>query len=134
MMMLESIKKAVENEYFDYFGIRVDSGIRYNVGDIANNSRQLFQDAEYDEDDELVYPYIEDGIYAGFYDGGELDGTCVIKFDNDDEESINTAIKLIKSYYYNGDTIHVLGGNYAEYGNDNGEIIIRDAQVLAVIQ
>lgn len=130
-MTVESIMKAVENECFDYFGIRVDSGIRYNVGDIANNSHQLWQDPEYDEDGDLVCPYIEDGIYAGFYDGGELDGTCVIKFDPEDEKSIKAAIKMINTYY--GDNIHVLGGDYAESGNDMGEIIIRDAQVLAVM-
>lgn len=130
-MTVESIMKAVENECFDYFGIRVDEGIRYSVGDTANNSRQLWQDPEYDEDGDLVCPYIEDGIYAGFYDGGELDGTCVIKFDPEDEKSIKAAIKMINAYY--GDNIHILGGDYAEAGNDMGEIIIRDAKVLAVM-
>lgn len=129
--MLNKIKKAVENMNFGFYGIRIDE-IKYNVGEIANDSHQLFQDPEFDEDGELIYPYVEEGIYSGFYDAGELDGTCVIGFDPEDDGSIQKAIELIKSYY--GSHIHILGGDCAEYGYDNGEIIIKNAEVLAAYE
>lgn len=129
--MFDKIKKAVENMDFGFFGIRIDE-IKYNVGENANDSHQLFQDPEFDEDGELIYPYIEEGIYAGFYDAGELDGTCAIGFDPENDGSIQKALGLVKSYC--GSYIHIIGGNYAEYGNDRGEIIIRNAEVLAVYE
>lgn len=128
MLTVEDIKNAISGTDFEFYGLRVDEGIRYNIGDTANNSRQLFRDPDFDEDGELIYPYIEDGIYAGFYDAGELDGTCTIGFDAEDDTSIAKAIEQIKIYF--GGNIHVLGGNYAEGGNDRGELIIRDAEIL----
>lgn len=128
MLTVESIKKAIDGTEFWHYGLRVDEGIRYNLGDTANNSHQLFQDPEYDDYGELLYPYIEDGVNRGLYDAGELDGTCTIGFDAEDDASIAKAIEHIKMYF--GDYIHVLGGDYAEDGNDRGEIIIRDAEVL----
>lgn len=130
MLTVEDIKKAISGTEFEFYGLRVDDGIRYNVGDTANNSHQLFQDPDFDDDGELIYPYIEDGIYAGFYDAGELDGACAIGFDAEDDASITKAIEQIKMYF--GDYVHVLGGNYAECGNDRGELIISDAEALGV--
>lgn len=130
MLTVEDIKKAISDTDFEFYGIRVDDGIRYNIGDTANNSRQLFQDPDFDEDGELIYPYIDYGIYKGFYDAGELDGTCAIGFDAEDDTSIEKVIGQIKIYF--GGNIHVLGGDYAEGGNDSGELIIRDAEVLGV--
>ena len=131
MLTVEDIKKAISGTEFEFYGLRVDDGIRYNIGDTANNSRQLFQDPDFDEDGDLIYPYIEDGVNRGMYDAGELDGTCTIGFDSEDDASIAKALEQIKIYL--GDYIHVLGGDYAEVGNDRGELIIRDAEVLGVL-
>lgn len=127
MLTVEEIKKSIENTAFEFYGIRIDD-VKYNVGEIANNSHQLFQDPEFDENEELVYPYIEEGQYQGFYDAGELSGTCAIGFDAEDDDSIWKAISQIS--VYPGSYIHVLGGNRAEFGFDFGEIIISDAEVL----
>lgn len=129
-LTVENIKEAISGTDFEFYGLRVDDGIRYNVGDTANNSHQLYQDPDFDEDGELIYPYIEDGANKGLYDAGELDGTCVIGFDVEDDASITRALERIKMYF--GDYIHVLSGDYAEGGNDIGELIIRDAEVLGV--
>ncbi len=86
MLTVENIKNAINGTEYEFYGLRVDGGIRYSVGDTANNSRQLFQDPDFDDDGELVYPYIEDGVNKGLYDAGELDGTCSIRFDSDDDE------------------------------------------------
>lgn len=125
---VEDIKNAVKGTDFDFYGVRVDGSILYHVGDTANNSRQLFQDPDFDDDGELIYPYIEDGVNKGLYDAGELDGTCTIGFCPDDDMSIASAIKQLKMY--SGDFIHVLGGDHAEDGNDRKELIIRNAEVL----
>lgn len=129
-LTVEDIKKAISGTEFEFYGLRVDEGIRYNIGDTANNSRQLFQDPDFDEDGELIYPYIEDGVNKGLYDAGELDGTCVIGFDAEDDDSIAKALEQIKMYF--GGYVHILGGDYAESGNDRGELIISDADVLGV--
>lgn len=129
-MTIEDIKNTINETDFKFYGIRVDEGIYYNIGDTANNSRQLFQDPDFDEDGELIYPYIEDGVNKGLYDAGELDGTCTIGFDADDDASIARAIEMIGSYF--GDYIHILGGDYAKSGNDDGELIISNAEVLGI--
>lgn len=130
MLTVEQIKNAISDANYWYYGIRIDSGVKYSVGDTANNSRQLFQDPEYDEDGELIYPRIEGGVNEGLYDAGELDGTCVIGFEADDDTSIQTAIGQAKAYM--GEYIHILGGDSAEDGNDRGELIIRNAKILGV--
>lgn len=130
MLTVGDIKNAISGADFEFYGIRVDEGIRYNIGDTANNSRQFFQDPDFDEDGELFYLCIEDGVNKGLYDAGELDGTCTIGFDAEDDASIAKAIEQIK--IYPGVYIHILGGDYAESGNDRGEMIIGDAQVLGV--
>lgn len=127
MLSVKEIKEVIANTEYEFYGIRVDE-IKYNVGETANNSHQLFQDPDFDEDGELIYPYIEDGIYKGFYDAGELNGTCTIGFDVEDDDSIQKALEKVKIYF--GSYIHILGGDYAEGGNDSGEIIISDAEVL----
>lgn len=127
MLSVKEIKEAIANTEYEFYGIRVDE-IKYSVGESANNSHQLFQDPDFDEDGELIYPYIEDGIYEGFYDAGELDGTCTIGFDAEDDDSIQKALEKVEIYF--GSYIHILGGDYAEGGNDSGEIIISDAEVL----
>ena len=128
---LNDIKKlGLDEMYYDYFGMRIDE-CTYSVGDIANNSHQLFQDPEFDDDGELIYEKGE-GIYADYYDAGELDGTCCIRFDPEDDNSILNAINAIDSYY--GNNLHILAGNSSSAGNDLGEIIIRNAVVVGVFE
>ena len=131
-MTVEEIKKAIIGTEYEFYGLRADDGIRYNVGDIANNSHQLYQDPWYNDEDELVYPYIEKGPYEGCYDAGELDGTCTIGFDPDDDASIQNAIDSMK--HYCGETVHLLAGDQATSGEDCGEKIIEDAEVLAAFE
>ena len=128
---LNNIKKiGLDELYYDYFGIRIDE-CKYSIGDIANDSHQLFQDPEFDDDGELIYEKGE-GIYSDYYDAGELDGTCCIWFNPEDENSIMSAINAMDSYY--GKNIHILAGNSASAGNDLGEIIIRNAVVIGVFE
>ena len=128
MMTIEEIKKAVAGTDHIFYGIRKDD-YGYTVGDTAFNSHQIYQDPDFDEDDELVYPYIENGRYAGFYNGGELGGTCAIRFDPEDDNSIADALAMVSSY--NGEYMHIIAGDEAVSGNDFGEVVISEATVLA---
>lgn len=124
------ILKITENGSYNYYGLRVDD-FKYNVGDTAHNSHQLFQDPEFNEEGELIYEKGVD-IYSDFYDAGELDGTCTVGFAPDDIESIQKTLTAIQNYY--GNTVHILAGNSAEYGIDEDELIIQDACVLGVFE
>ena len=128
-MRTETIKKICEEADFTYFGLRADD-MEYRIGDICNNSHQLFQDPDFDEDGELIYLAIEDpeSPYYGFYDAGELDGTCAVKFDPEDENSIRAALETVKMY--SGKNLYIIAGYSIEHGNDADEIIIEDAIVL----
>ena len=129
-MTILEIKKIIEEEGFEHFGLRADN-MTYNVGDICENSHQLFQDPEFDENEELVYPAITDknSPYYGFYDAGELEGTCAIKVGND---SIARSLESVK--IYSGNHLYLIAGNDVEYGYDEDEIIIKDAEVIGVIK
>lgn len=128
-MEKDDIKRICKESYFGYFGLRADD-MEYQAGDICNDSHQLFQDPDFDEEGELIYPAIEDpeSPYYGFYDAGELDGTCAVKFDPDDEHSIKAALEIVKMY--SGKNLYIIAGDSMEYGNDDGEIIIREAEVI----
>ena len=128
-MTVEEIKRICEDSYFGYFGLRADD-LDYQIGDICNDSHQLFQDPDFDEEGELLYPAIEDpeSPYYGLYDGGELDGTCAVKIDPNDESSIRAALDTVKMY--SGKNLYIIAGDSMEYGNDDGEIIVREAEVI----
>ena len=75
-----------------------------------------------------MYPYIEEGIYKGFYDAGELNGTSTICVNiNSIEESLN----LVNSY--DGKYLYLVAGDNYSYGNDIGEVIIENAKVIKAI-
>lgn len=127
-MTVEEIRNLISEAEYDYIGIRADSR-DYQIGEVMDNSHQLFQDPQYTDFEctELLYPYISEGPYTGFYDGGELDGTCALEVS---ESNIEEMIERVTSY---GNKYYLIGGNSMEYGNDDDEIIINDAEVIARI-
>lgn len=127
-MTIEEIRNIIEEAEYGYIGIRADNR-DYQISDVMDNSHQLFQDPQYNDDyTELLYPYIYEGPYAGFYDAGELNGTCALSVS---ENNIKEMLEAVKNY---GEKIYLIGGNSIEYGNDEDEIIIRNAKVIAVLQ
>ena len=126
-MTIEEIRNIIEEAEYNYIGVRADSR-DYQVGEIIDNSHQLFEDPQYDDSfTELLYPCVLDGPYAGFYDGGELDGTCALAISRNNIEEM---LEAVKAY---GKKIYLIGGNTMEYGYDEDEIIIRNAEVIAVL-
>ena len=115
--------EAIKENKFSSYGIRwIAEDESYNISDIARNSYEwdIENDISTYETDEPV----------------ELDGTCAIElvidrtFDEDDEiaEAIEEVLKNRNGYY---GTPVLLGSDRYEYGNDNGEIIMEDAKVIA---
>ena len=127
--MYKELNEGIQKSGYEIFGLRKDD-LEYKIGDILPNSHQLYQDPQYTDFTctELLYPYIEEGIYKGFYDAGELNGTSAIYVNiNSIEESLEMADS------YDGKYLYLIAGNNYSDGNDVGEIIIEDAKVVKVI-
>ncbi len=127
--LVEAMKKA-KAEGYNVFGIRVienEAGV-LNVGDACPDS--------YDWDYEL-------DCSTRDTTGEKLGGACAIEIntsmlllDGDDDEDVAAEIeKAIKnSACYYGEQVLLIGGKFgSEYGNDEHEIIIELADVLAKV-
>lgn len=127
--LVEAMKKAKADGY-NAFGIRVienEAGV-LNVGDACPDS--------YDWDYEL-------DCSTRDTTGEKLGGACAIEIntsmlllDGDDDEDVVAEIeKAIKnSACYYGEQVLLIGGKFgSEYGNDEHEIIIELADVLAKV-
>lgn len=77
------------------------------------------------QDSEFVEGQILDNSFV-WVDGEptdeELDGTCALTLEDAD---------LIQDYF--GEHVAIIGGDFGEYGQDEGELIIKDAEVLEVL-
>ncbi|MDO4275860.1 MAG: hypothetical protein Q4D16_19505 [Eubacteriales bacterium] len=101
------------------------------VRNIMNSIDEIKDKYDYDfigvrvQENEFVQGEILDYSYIwvdGECTSEELDGTCAIRLED---------AELANGYY--GQHIAIIAGNYGEYGQDLGEIIIRDAEVLEVL-
>lgn len=122
-MRVQEIKEIIRKNEYECYGIRVDYDVKYNVGDICYKSHQWWQD---DPGEETGMEYNDE---QGAWDGGELSGTCALLATVDDVEEV-----IDKSKMYFGDNITLIAGNIYEAGNDCGEVIIENAEVLAIIK
>ena len=125
---LETLSEDEKDDYI--FDLRKDD-YNYQINDSCNNSHQLFQDPFYDENDELIYPYIDNGAYKGFYDAGELEGICTIGFDPYNDDSIKAALQNTDDYF--AEHLYIVIGNDAECGNDQNELIIKNGTIASII-
>lgn len=126
MFDVKEILKKVNEEGYGVVAIRhCAEDEEYNVGDICRNS--------FDWNYELDHSTYEDEEQV------ELNGTCgihVIGFENLDEEEIEEATELFnkameKANVYSGQVVVIVGDSY-DYGSDEDEVIIRDAEVIAI--
>lgn len=113
MTTSELIKIAEDaGRNYSYFGIR-HHHTTVSAGDELPNSWQQI-------DDEEDY---------------ELDGSCCLEFVVDNgEEELEFLIEKLKESNYQDGSIILVGGNNQEYGNDDGEVVIVTAKVLAIIE
>lgn len=122
-MTIDQIREIIKKDEFEVYGIRVDENKLYEVGDTCYTSHQWWYD---DPGEESGLEYNES---MGMWDGGELSGTCALAVNEDDIEDV---LEQSKAYY--GDNISLIAGNDYEIGYDIGEVIIREAKVIAIIQ
>ena len=65
----------------------------------------------------------------------ELDGTCAIEFlIEEGEEEIEWCLEQLEEGNYQDGSLILIGGESCEYGNDDNEVVIKDAEVLCVIK
>ena len=125
--VIELIHNYGEDGNYNHFcGIRGDDR-ELEVGERFGNSHQLYQDPVDGAE------YIETGDYAGFYDAGELDGTCVwtiglhSAFYEPDEENIRWAIEQAKLF---GEHVYLVRSKCpTKAGEELGELIVEGAYV-----
>lgn len=61
-MTIEEIRNLISKAEYGYIGIRADSR-DYQIGDVMDNSHQLFQDPQYNDDyTELLYPCVQERV------------------------------------------------------------------------
>lgn len=104
-------KEAIEN-------------IMNRVEEIKENSEYEYigvrvQENEFTEGESLDNSFV---WVDGEMTGEELDGTCAVKLED---------VELAARYF--GDHIAIIGSNSMVYGQDLGEIILRDAEVMEVL-
>lgn len=125
--MKKDWKKAIESNYeeiskYNYLGLRATRpDEKYKVGDYARNS--------YDWD-----------FQNDCSSDTELDGTCTVSVDNsflsdaaDLIMRIESTLPGVEQYYYKGHIV-LLGGHSESKGDDDGESVIQNARVLAIIK
>lgn len=115
---MENIKNIVEDLSYDYeyVGIRAQYE-EFELGEIDHVSHMWIDSEDTNE---------------------ELDGVCAIRVcanvnANDFEEKYNKYFNGLIGCYA-GDHVAILVGNTAEYGQDPGEVIIKDAEVAYIIK
>lgn len=118
-MIAKKIKKTMEEESYEYFGLRMDDQ-KYEIGSFCEASHQWMQDNPEDGS-----PYNQE---MGCWDCGELPGTCAIKINSD--SNINTLIEYVKKTYCYAKNLYLIAGDAVEYGYDPDEVVIKDAVVL----
>lgn len=115
-MTVQEIKDIIMEDAYDVYGLRIDN-TDFSVGDICDNSHEVWQD-----DPEDGSEYNEEW---GYWVGEELDGTCAVRVTVD---TIEKALKKIDEYY--GKNLYLISGYDYSWGNDQMEVIIRNAKVL----
>lgn len=121
MAAAEIIKAMEDAEGCTVFGIRsIDE--RLSVGDDVPDSHDWNYELDQPSED-------------------TLDGACATGFGQlwDGEENADKNAEIIESAVkenarYGGAYQYLIGGRYFEYGNDEGEIIIQDAVVIAIVK
>ena len=101
-----AIEAAREKYFYDYDYIAVRTQYEpFELGPIDHRSRVWVNDCETDE---------------------ELNGICATDIKS-------KAVYMHCSGIYSGTHIAIIGGNCAEYGQDDGELIIKDAVALEIL-
>ena len=127
MQLVDAMKRAKSAGYC-VFGIRVTDAF-LKIGDSVPDS--------YDWDIENdCSTYVTTGVTLGGACAVYIDNSLLLLDGSDDEEAsqeIQKAIEGSKNYY--GEHMYMIGGKFgSEWGNDVNEIIIKDADVIGIVE
>lgn len=126
-MTANEILEIIDNGEYERYGIR-HSRTLPEIGQGLENSHQWWQD-----DPSEWGGACEFNAELGLWDGGELPGVCTIGIpDYPTIESIEKALKLSDDYKSFGPAF-LVGGDWAEGGNDIGELIIHNGVCVAAL-
>ena len=101
------------------------------IESIMNRIKEIMENSDYEyigvrvQDKEFKDGEILDNSFVwvdGEMTDEELPGTCAVKLED---------AQLANSYF--GEHVALIGSNTMEYGQDLGEIILRDAEVMEVL-
>lgn len=104
---------------------------REAIENIMNRIEEIRDDSEYEyigvrvQENEFTEGEVLNNSFVwvdGEMTDEELDGTCAVKLED---------AELANSYF--GNHVAIIGSNSMEYGQDLGEIILRDAEVIEVV-
>lgn len=106
---------------------------REAIQNIIDRIEEIKDECEYEyigvriQEDEFTEGEILDNSYVwddGEWTDEELDGTCAVNLDD---------AKLTLTNGYFGEHVAIIAGDHCEWGQDCGEIIIREAIVIEVL-
>ena len=106
---IEEIRKIIDDGEYEHYGLRVYRGDSVNVGDTLHNS-YVWVDGKQTEE--------------------ELNGVSSLEVKSNNIERI---LEKLGQYKWGESGIILVGGDIREWGEDEGEIIIRKARCLARI-
>lgn len=114
----KAINEAHEKYHYEWFAVR--TGRKAEVGEIIENSYQWNEDVPREEWE-------------------ELNGTCGtgigdLWFDGDEDDDVAVEKAIAANAGYPGEMQYIIGGKYADYGNDESEVIIECAEVICIIE
>ena len=104
---------------------------REAIENIINRMNEIKENSEYEyigvrvQENEFAEGEILDSSFVwvdGKITDEELDGTCAVRLED---------AELANGYF--GDHVAIIGSNSMEYGQDLGEIILKDAEVIEVV-
>ena len=115
----QAIAKAYSEKGYTCFGVR--TGRIAEIGEELEPSRDWDHESDWFSD-ELLPGTCSTGISGLWFDG-----------ESEDEEEIERAISKHKKLRYDGEMTYIIGGPREDYGEDDGEKIIKDAEVICIV-
>lgn len=115
----QSIAKINNKKGYTCFGVR--TGRTAEIGEVLEPSHDWDHGSDWFSD-ELLPGTCSTGIGYLWYDG-----------EAEDEEEIEKAIAKHKRLCYDGEMTYIIGGLSEDYGEDDSEKIIKDAEVICIV-
>ena len=118
--LAQAIANAFDEKGYTNFGIR--------TGRVAEIGEELEPSHDWNHEDDCFSEETLPGTCSTGIGGLWFDGEA------EDEEEIEKAIARHIRNNYDGEMTYIIGGNRSEYGEDDGELIIANAEVIYIVK